>query len=245
MRTSAPIRTSRAIRAITLDVTQTLIHCPRLGEIYAEVLGRHGIEVAPGDAGRLVRTVWQEMSCSADPARDRFRSHPDGEAGWWRAFLERFCALLGSPPPSRFAAAELFHRFGKAEAWEVFPDVPGTLVRLERMGLELAVISNWDHRLPALLDDLNLASHFRAIVFSGEVGVEKPHPDIFAAALAELGMSAEEVLHVGDSRIDDLEGAEAAGLHARQLLRSFPRRGSLERSAIKSLGDLPRLLAAG
>lgn len=245
MRNSVPLLSRRAIRAITLDVTQTLIHCPRLGEIYSEVLGRHGIEVAPGAARRLVRTVWQEMSCSADPSRDRFGTHPDGAAGWWRDFLDRFCALLGSAPPSRFAAAELFHRFGKAESWEVFPDVPGTLVRLERMGLELAVISNWDHRLPGLLDDLSLTSHFRAIVFSGEVGVEKPHPGIFAAALSALGLPAGEVLHVGDSRIDDLEGAEAAGLHARQLLRSFPSRGSLGQTAIKSLGDLPRLLAAG
>jgi len=192
-----------------------------------------------------VRTVWQELSCSADPGRDRFRSHPDGEAGWWRRFLERFCELLGAPPPSRFAASELFHTFGKAPAWEVFADVPGTLVTLERMGLKLAVVSNWDHRLPGLLDDLRLTSHFEAVVFSAEVGAEKPAAEIFAAALAELGCPPEEVLHVGDSRLEDVEGAEAAGMSARQLVRTAPRRGTLPPTAIRRLDELPEILAAG
>ena len=33
------------IQAVTFDVTHTLIHSPRLGEIYAEILGRHGVEI--------------------------------------------------------------------------------------------------------------------------------------------------------------------------------------------------------
>jgi hypothetical protein len=104
------------IRAVTFDVTHTLIHCPRLGEIYAEVLGRHGIEVSAAEAERLVRLVWQELACLADPSRDRFTSHPEGPAGWWKRFLERLCEHLEAPPPSRFAAAELFSRFARADA---------------------------------------------------------------------------------------------------------------------------------
>ena len=34
------------IEAVTFDVTGTLIHCPRMPEIYAEVLCRHGASVA-------------------------------------------------------------------------------------------------------------------------------------------------------------------------------------------------------
>jgi len=31
------------LRAVTLDATGTLIACPAMGEIYAEVLARHGV----------------------------------------------------------------------------------------------------------------------------------------------------------------------------------------------------------
>ena len=224
------------IRAITFDVTHTLMHCPLLGEIYAEVLGRHGVQVAPAEAERLVRLVWQEMACVADPARDRFTSHPEGPAGWWKRFLERLCEHLEAPAPSRFAAAELFARFGRADAWEVYPDVPDTLSTLRGRGLRLGVISNWDHRLPDLLDQLRLGGFFETVVYSSAAGVEKPDPRIFETALRDLGIPAGEALHVGDGRLEDVEGAQAVGMRALHLTRG---RGTGD---LRDLSSLPGLL---
>ncbi|HBL30079.1 MAG TPA: hypothetical protein DD490_24850, partial [Acidobacteria bacterium] len=104
------------IRALTFDVTGTLIHAPHLGALYAEVLGRHGVAVEPREAARLVRQVWQELACRAEPGKDRFTAHPEGARGWWKRFLERICEHLEAAPPSPFAAAELFHRFASPEA---------------------------------------------------------------------------------------------------------------------------------
>lgn len=206
------------LQAVTLDATGTLFHCPRLGEIHAEVLGRHGVEVEAGEAGRLVRLVWQELGCSADPAHERFGAHPEGERGFWRQVLNRVCEYLGAPV-SPFAAAELFHRFGLADSWEVYPEVPAVLQALAEDGFRLAVVSNWDHRLPSLLDQLGIAGWFDAVVYSAAVGVEKPHPGIFARALTVLGVAAERTLHVGDRRIEDLEGAQAVGMRGLLLSR--------------------------
>lgn len=225
------------IRAVTFDVTRTLIHCPRLGEIYAEVLGRHGIQVAPSEAGRVVWEVWQELACVADPAFDRFTSHPDGPAGWWTRFLERVCEHLGAPLPSRFAAAELFSRFGRAKSWEVYPDVPEVLTTLRSRGLKLGVISNWDPRLPDLLRDLGLACFFDAIVFSSEVGAEKPNSRLFEEALRRLGVPAHEALHVGDGRLEDVEGAQAVGMAALHLTRGR------ETGELRDLTTLPEIVA--
>ncbi|HEY9421528.1 MAG TPA: HAD family hydrolase, partial [Thermoanaerobaculia bacterium] len=158
------------VRAVTFDITHTLIHIPRLGEIYSQVLGRHGIAVDPERARRLMVQVWQELACSADPARDRFSSHPEGERGWWRRLLERMCEHLGAPPPSPFAAAELFHRFASADAYEIYPEVPGVLAALRKHGVLLGVVSNWDSRLPKVLDELGLARFFDAVTWSGQVG---------------------------------------------------------------------------
>jgi putative hydrolase of the HAD superfamily len=226
------------IEAVTFDVTHTLIHSPRLGEIYSEVLRRHGLEIGAEEARRLISVVWQELSCSADPGRDRFSSHPEGERGWWSRFLERVCELKGAPPPSRFATAELFHRFGTASAWEVYPEVPGVLAALARRGVRLGVVSNWDHRLPGLLADLGIDPLFGAITYSGKVGVEKPDRRIFLHALAELGVEPAATLHVGDGRLEDVEGAVAAGLRALHLTRNT---GGGD---LRDLTDLPDLVEA-
>jgi len=226
------------IRAVTFDVTHTLIHSPRLGEIYAEVLRRHGVDLEAEEARRLISTVWQELSCSADPGHDRFSVHPEGERGWWRRFLERLCELKGAPAPSRFAAAELFHRFGTAAAWEVYPEVPKVLAELARQGLLLGVVSNWDHRLPDLLKSLRLARFFGSISYSAKAGVEKPDRRIFLQALEELGVEPAAALHVGDGRLEDVEGAVAAGLKALHLTRNT---GGGD---LRDLSGLPELLEA-
>jgi putative hydrolase of the HAD superfamily len=226
------------IQAVTFDVTHTLIHSPRLGEIYSEALKRHGVAVTPDEALRLVLVVWQELACSADPGSDRFSAHPEGERGWWRRFLERIHEHLGAPPPSRFAVSELFHRFGTAEAWEVYPEVPAALAALQGQGLRLGVVSNWDHRLPGLLGQLGLAGFFGAIVYSSRAGVEKPDSRIFQQALTELGVQPAAALHVGDGRLEDVEGAVAAGMLALHLTRTS---GGGD---LRDLASLPELVAA-
>jgi len=207
------------VQAVTFDVTHTLIHSPRLGEIYAEVLGKYRVDVEPPEALRLVREVWQELACSANPGQDRFASHPEGERGWWRRFLERMCEHLDAPVPSRFAAAELFHRFGTAAAWEVYPEVPEVLAALAGKGVRLGVISNWDHRLPALLEELDLARFFGTVTYSQKAGMEKPDLRIFLQALGELGVEPAAALHVGNGRLEDVEGAVATGMSALWLAR--------------------------
>lgn len=63
------------------------------------------------------------------------------------------------------------------------------------------------------LSDLGIWSLFDVGLFSNEVGYLKPHPKIFKEASRELGVSLNEMLHVGDDRITDIEGASAVGMH--------------------------------
>jgi REG-2-like HAD superfamily hydrolase len=216
---------NRPLRAVTFDATHTLFHAPRLVPIYLEVLRRHYDHgaVRAAELARLLPMVWQEFACAATPAADRFSchdfpGHAEGSKGFWSRYAERLCQYL-ELEPSPFAAAELFDRFAHADAWEVYPDVPDTLDELRRRGLALAVISNWDERLPGLLEEMDLIRRFDAVIYSAECGVEKPHPTIFNACLSRLGVSAEQALHVGDSEVEDIEGARAVGLKALRIDR--------------------------
>jgi putative hydrolase of the HAD superfamily len=78
----------------------------------------------------------------------------------------------------------------------------------------LAIVSNGGPRQRDKLSRAGLERFFPAghVLISGELGVEKPDPRIFALALAALGLAATEVLHVGDDPARDIAGACRAGL---------------------------------
>jgi putative hydrolase of the HAD superfamily len=62
------------------------------------------------------------------------------------------------------------------------------------------------------LSKLGIWSFFDVGLFSNEIGYLKPHPQIFQEASRELGVSLTEMLHVGDDKITDIEGASAVGM---------------------------------
>ena len=94
--------------------------------------------------------------------------------------------------------------------------LPGTRDALERLRREygIAVISNADGRIDAVLRRCGIADCFASITDSGNVGREKPHPAIFEAALREMKADAAESLYVGDVYSVDYVGARNAGMQA-------------------------------
>lgn len=239
-------RPVRRVAAVTFDVNGTLLAPRDLGALYREVFRRHGLPVEAGadEVTRVVRRVWEELACLTDGSTDRFSSHPEGPRGWWRRFAERVAEHLGVPPPSRFAFRELYERFARPDAWTVFPDAPATLDALAERGVARAVASNWDERLPQVLEGVGLATRLEAIVHSSAVGYEKPDPRVFRAALERLGAEPDEALHVGDRLREDVEGAVALGMRGVLLDRGgeLPEVPEPATAVIRSLEELPPLL---
>jgi putative hydrolase of the HAD superfamily len=137
----------------------------------------------------------------------------------------------------------LRNAFRHREAWEVFDDVVPTLEALRTDGVRLGVVSNWDSRLPSVLERLGLAAFFGTITVSSVEGVEKPDPRIFERALGRLGASAPSSIYVGDLPEIDLEGARAAGLFGVLVDRD----GRLDPSlgAMPDLRGLPAIVRHG
>jgi putative hydrolase of the HAD superfamily len=65
-----------------------------------------------------------------------------------------------------------------------------------------------------LLEENGLIDFLEVECFSDEVGVPKPGNDIFAKALAGLGVRPPEAIHVGDLKRTDIAGARDVGMHA-------------------------------
>jgi HAD superfamily hydrolase (TIGR01509 family) len=105
-------------------------------------------------------------------------------------------------------AREFAPAYIDAIRFEVLPGVVESLEHLRALGLELAVVGNWDFSLHARLEELELARYFGIVVHAAR----KPSPDGLLRALAHLGVDPERALHIGDELADE-EAARAAGMH--------------------------------
>jgi putative hydrolase of the HAD superfamily len=223
---------AKTIQAVTFDVGGTLIRpWPSVGQIYAEVAARHGRrEISPALLDERFAAAWRSL--------DNFHHGRDE----WSSLVDRVFEGLTEQAPSASFFPELFERFGGPDAWRIFDDVKPAIDALASLGINLGVISNWDDRLPPLLEKLGLRKYFETVIVSCEIGFAKPSPVIFEHAARKLGLAPEFILHVGDSARDDLRGAESAGFQARLIERGLDAGGP---GRIRSLLELERLARAG
>ncbi len=198
-----------APRAILLDALGTLIALhPPAPLLRTELERRFGVRVSAGDAERAIAAEIAYYRAHLDEGRD-----PEALAALRRRCAERLRDAL--PPPAQAQVSDLP---GLTEAllaalrFSPFGDTRPALARLRRLGLRLVVVSNWDVSLHAVLERLGLGVVLDAVVTSAEAGVRKPAPAIFERALALVGVTAPEAIHVGDSVEEDVAGARAAGI---------------------------------
>jgi len=209
------VRRHDSPQAVLLDAGGTLIEArPAPPEVYAETLSRWGSPVDARQVAPVYQDVWAELTQLCPRGLDRYHHLKGGEREWWGEFLRRVLTRLGHPAPWEPVLRELFDAFADPTLWHVFPEVGEVLESLRSDGVRLAVVSNWDSRLPGLLGGLGLSGFFDDVLVSSLEGVEKPAPEIFRRAAGRLGVPAGACLHAGDSPLDDYRGAESAGMQA-------------------------------
>ncbi len=202
------------IRALTFDVGNTLLYCdPPPSEIYASALSNLGRPVTSEDVGPVFSEAWASMQQRTAPGVDRYSSLEGGDRAWWGEFLKQILEQLNHDAPWEHLLDDLYNAFANVEVWKLFPDAISTIEVLRRRGFRLGIISNWDHRLPEILNQLRIDTLFDVISVSAIEGIEKPSPEIFIRTLERLGVDAESTIHVGDALREDYGGAKAVGMH--------------------------------
>jgi putative hydrolase of the HAD superfamily len=233
-------------RTVLFDVGGTLLG-PResFGETYARVMGPLGL-VRPVEAfEKALREQWDEMDRRVPVGADRYSHFPGGERGYWLEFVRGVVERVGDGSlPADFpdrVLDGLRDTFRSRGSWEIFDDVVPTLETLREAGVRMGVVSNWDTRLPAVLDRLELTGFFDSVIVSSLEGVEKPDPRIFERAVEELDADPTTTAHVGDIPELDIEGARRAGLRGVLVDRTGRLPASL--NPIPDLRPLPDLLS--
>ena len=146
------------------------------------------------------------------------RTHDDGGRSWLRGVFRRILELAGTPGGADAldrAAEAVFRAHMASNVWRRIGDgVREALGRLRDAGLVLAVVSNSEGTIEAMLEEVGLRPFFGAVVDSTVVGVAKPDPRIFHMALDRLRVAPAEAIMVGDSPTGDITGARSAGIPA-------------------------------
>ncbi|HJW75978.1 MAG TPA: HAD family hydrolase [Thermoleophilia bacterium] len=140
----------------------------------------------------------------------------------------------------RDCAAAVLDAWNTYENFSLYPDVTPCLERLHAAGLRIALLSNTNRDLQAIVAHFALSRLVDATVTSAQIGHVKPSPRIFVAVLDVLHAGADETVMVGDSYEEDVRGALAAGLGA--ILLDRHSRAPLGCPTITSLLELPAAL---
>ena len=189
-------------RAVVFDFFGTLTRSVRRGSRHAAIARSLGCDP------EVVRHVLDRT----------FHSRARGTFGSAEASLRWVSEQAGGRPlPSQVEAAVPARVDALRADTRLRADAVSALRAVKSRGLRTALISDCTHELPAFLPTLPVAPLLDAQVFSVELGVCKPEPEIYLAACVRRGVAARECVYVGDGGSRELSGAEAVGMTAVRL----------------------------
>ena len=190
------------------------------GARIARIAASCGLTLDPAAVERTDATMRAELAQHDWPQKPGSGAPPAGGARFFRRVLELVTpgaqAAEAAVMSSLEKAADMIWKSHLEEnVWSrPLPGVVAALESLRAAGLKLVVVSNSEGTLTALLERMDFARHFEAIVDSWVVGVTKPNPGIFQAALEKVDVGPADAVMVGDSLKADIAGADAAGIRS-------------------------------
>lgn len=122
--------------------------------------------------------------------------------------------LFNEEPPDEHIQQIIHTRRQAFEDTVFLPEDVKPLLEALAARYRLAFISNYPCGISIrnTLSSSGIEHLFESTIISGEVGRIKPHPMIYDAMLDDMGVSAEEVVYIGDNWLADVQGAKRRGL---------------------------------
>lgn len=237
------------IRAILFDLGGTLLefnphHLPWLEWERAGLENVHAYLLARGYdlALAALSDHWAEQ------LPERWERAARGEANLrLGGVLREACHACGvTPTADEIEAATAAYIAPLDATVAAYDDTLDTLRELRRRKYRIGLISNtmWPgeyHRRE--MERHGLLALFDHTVFSADVGLWKPQPEVYHLALDALGVPAEDAVFVGDMPAYDILGAQRAGLRAVYKRNAgSPLDGIVPDASIHCLAELPALM---
>lgn len=170
------------------------------------------ISLAPSAADREVIARLAGVGSDSEPFWRAYFAHRDGldqgragVAAYWRAIADDVGASWDDARVHELWAADF-------RSWlSINPGTVEVLADLKAGGTPLALLSNAGPDFGSYFRHGPLGEFFTAFYVSGELGLLKPHPEIYQHVLSDLGISAAETVFT-DDREANILGARALGI---------------------------------
>lgn len=209
--------------AVTFDCWNTLLYEENWHAAHARrVAELHRVAAKAGHA-----TTREEATRAFDSAWLRHMELWRDEQATGAVEMARWSLEILGIEPNDIAFDHLVHHWQQASHTHVEALDGGRLLlqRLCSLGMRTALVCDtgltpgrvvrWHLERKGLLEFLDVQ------IFSDEVGVPKPHPRMFHAALESLRVAPERCVHVGDLRRTDVAGGRGVGMGTVRLRARF------------------------
>ena len=214
---------------------------PSFADLFVTVLAGAGHERSGEEVRQASAHIYARFS---EAARDgaMWTTSPERSRRFWTSVYERMLGELRVPDDDGLAVT-LYREFTRMENYVLFDDVRPTIAALQRAGLLLGVVSNFEAWLEDWFGVHELVETFPVRVISGIEGIEKPDERIFRLALERAGVDAAASAYVGDNPEFDVDPPAALGMFPVLVDRRnrFPDHGG---TRVRDLRELPALLEA-
>ena len=228
------------ISAISFDVDATLIDTDQVIMRSMQSVRDELIRCVSGKRARDL-TVEQMWSIRDQEEKGFTGNVKDYDEIRRRSFLKMldYVGYSGPDLSTRLNDVYMKHRY---EEIEPYGDVVPTLDALGPH-FKLGLLSNGNN-YPKYF---GLEDRFDFAVYAQDIEIEKPDPRTYQIAARRAGCELDRLLHVGDSLVTDVEGAQAVGIRAIWLNREGRPNdsGIVPDHEIKSLTVLPEILGRG
>ncbi len=217
--------------AVVFDAVGTLIEPhPPVATAYQRAARRCGSTLPRREIQRRFAEALRRQE--RRDAQRHGRTSPRRERARWRSIVRE------SIPDARdhdalFAA--LWEHFARPEHWRLAADAVVCLDALRRRGARVAIASNFDARLHAIVRGLPELEGRVEVFVSSELGVVKPQVEFFHRVAAALQLPAASLCMVGDRADHDYWPPRQAGWHSVLLQRG---------AASQSCGNVPVRVAS-
>jgi REG-2-like HAD superfamily hydrolase len=200
---------------VCFDATGTLIEgTSPIGETYHQVALEHGVDLP---AWRL-EDAFIRILRGAPPrgqGGDSFEERCGFERDWWSERIRQ--TFQATDSTARFVdfqgfAQALFDRYRDPKLWRIREGMIEALSSLKSAGCAMAITSNFDHRLPELLEGLDIAMFFDHIEIPALHGELKPARAIFTSASKAIRRPLDSLCYVGDDSLSTLAMISNHGL---------------------------------
>ncbi len=177
---------------------------------------------------------------------DRDTRHLIEDDGWWKScedeFVKMYIASGFEKHQAEVMAPKIRPYVVDIKNHRLHDDALTVLQELKNRGYRHYILSNNFPELPDMVEEMGLNEYFDGCVVSARVGFDKPRKEIFDYA-KNLAGNPEKCIMVGDSPVDDIQGAKLAGFDTILVNDRYPDyNGEFADNICKKLTDMLEIL---